>query len=697
MKLTVFIGDGGTFRIPLRFRDPGYTPAGGTVLWTAKLRGEDPDPSAIIQKETLAGAVLVQDNGTWFADIELLEADTLGREPMTLLWDVQVQRAGESPRTGATGELELLRDITRARTASIPINVVQPPILLNGEQLLALEASATTAAADAQASADAAKISETTSVYAAAQAQLSQQAAEDAAEAADASKTAAGLSEASALVHKNAAGLSAAAALASEQAAKTSETASSTSAVTSGTARDQAVTAKDAALAAQAASETARTQAQAAATAAGTSEANALTHKNAAQTAANTATTKATEAANSASAAAASAQAASDTLASKATLGAAANFTTITTTGGMTVASASAGEYSLDGATATTRRIRFKDGGTTRFSIIHDAGGTLWIARYAADGTYQSGLVTFNPDGSTAFNGPVSFPGTVTGELHASTIKGAGAVTSAGGNFFCDASANTGKSYYFQSGGGTDWRIIDEGGVPNLSIWRYIAGVFQDKPFSISNSTGAATLTGAANLNGGSWSGAGVAKAFNGSFGANPDVGAIWAHHSFAASTNGFALMQESDGSTHLNSSPSKALRLRQGLSTKLVVNTDGTVAIPPATTFSDVVNVAGALNANGGAKIGSSGATIASVLTAVATLDFPSIAAGTHASLTVTVTGAQLGASVHLGLPSSVEPGVVFQGFVSTGNTVAIRASNVTGAAIDPASASFRVTVFNF
>lgn len=77
--------------------------------------------------------------------------------------------------------------------------------------------------------------------------------------------------------------------------------------------------------------------------------------------------------------------------------------------------------------------------------------------------------------------------------------------------------------------------------------------------------------------------------------------------------------------------------------------------------------------------------------------LDFGSIAAASSADLPITVTGAAVGDSVCLGLPSSPTAGIVFNAFVSAVNTVTVRAFNITGSPIDPASATYRVTVFNF
>lgn len=81
-------------------------------------------------------------------------------------------------------------------------------------------------------------------------------------------------------------------------------------------------------------------------------------------------------------------------------------------------------------------------------------------------------------------------------------------------------------------------------------------------------------------------------------------------------------------------------------------------------------------------------------VITASATLDFPSIAAGGSQNLTITASGAVVNDGVILGLPSSWTAGIIYQAFVSAANTVTIRATNITGSAIDPVSASFFVMV---
>jgi len=65
------------------------------------------------------------------------------------------------------------------------------------------------------------------------------------------------------------------------------------------------------------------------------------------------------------------------------------------------------------------------------------------------------------------------------------------------------------------------------------------------------------------------------------------------------------------------------------------------------------------------------------------------------EADLTITVTGAATGDEVALGLPAAPTSGIVFNAFVSSANTITVRAHNYTAGAIDPASATYSVRVF--
>ena len=105
----------------------------------------------------------------------------------------------------------------------------------------------------------------------------------------------------------------------------------------------------------------------------------------------------------------------------------------------------------------------------------------------------------------------------------------------------------------------------------------------------------------------------------------------------------------------------------------------------------------AGAVEMNSGKLYFTPSATREQVftgLTSTATLDFPSIAGGTAAELTVSVTGAATGETVLLGPPAALETGLGATGIVTASNTVTVRLANNTAGAVDPASATWRATV---
>lgn len=93
-------------------------------------------------------------------------------------------------------------------------------------------------------------------------------------------------------------------------------------------------------------------------------------------------------------------------------------------------------------------------------------------------------------------------------------------------------------------------------------------------------------------------------------------------------------------------------------------------------------------------ARVNGTTQQLANRLTNTAALDFPSIAAAGQQELTITVTGAAVGDAVLLGPPSTLTAGLIATARVSAADTVTIRLSNITGSAIDPASATWRATV---
>lgn len=82
--------------------------------------------------------------------------------------------------------------------------------------------------------------------------------------------------------------------------------------------------------------------------------------------------------------------------------------------------------------------------------------------------------------------------------------------------------------------------------------------------------------------------------------------------------------------------------------------------------------------------------------LTGSATLDFSSTAAQSSSELTITVTGAADGDVVSVGVPNvSSNANSCFTARVSATNTVTVKFNNYSTGAIDPASGTFKVTVF--
>jgi hypothetical protein len=78
--------------------------------------------------------------------------------------------------------------------------------------------------------------------------------------------------------------------------------------------------------------------------------------------------------------------------------------------------------------------------------------------------------------------------------------------------------------------------------------------------------------------------------------------------------------------------------------------------------------------------------------LSAISTLDFPSVAALLSSDLTIPLTGAALGDVVAVGSPSLAS--FIITAFVSAADVVTVRVLNVGVAPIDPAALSFKVMI---
>lgn len=90
-------------------------------------------------------------------------------------------------------------------------------------------------------------------------------------------------------------------------------------------------------------------------------------------------------------------------------------------------------------------------------------------------------------------------------------------------------------------------------------------------------------------------------------------------------------------------------------------------------------------------------GTAVTKILTGTAVLNFPSTIAGAVADLTITVTGAEDGDTVSIGVPNgSIAANSSFFGWVSAADTVTVRLLP-NGLTSDPASGTFRATVTKF
>jgi 3-methyladenine DNA glycosylase Mpg len=180
-------------------------------------------------------------------------------------------------------------------------------------------------------------------------------------------------------------------------------------------------------------------------------------------------------------------------------------------------------------------------------------------------------------------------------------------------------------------------------------------------------------------------------------------VGNSTAAKSMIFFTGGIATSNERmrlDGTGHLGvgvTAPSAMLHLPAGTATA------GTAPLKLNSGTSLTTPENGAVEYDGTnyyVSAGSTRYTLAKTLTATAALNFPSTTAGTASTLTITVTGAADGDAVSLGVPNAAASigGAQFFAYVSAANTVTIKLFNSnTLTAIDPASATFRVSVLKY
>ena len=182
--------------------------------------------------------------------------------------------------------------------------------------------------------------------------------------------------------------------------------------------------------------------------------------------------------------------------------------------------------------------------------------------------------------------------------------------------------------------------------------------------------------------------------------------GALSSANTFAALvTNNSAMTQTSGSNGCLQITPTYNQTSGTAANTDLLINRTQTAVGSGSQLLIDAqvgsiskfkVDNNGGLTASGTVTVGS-GTAITRVLSATATLDFPSIASNDTHTLTITVTGAVAGDSVFLGCPAGLDAGLIFCASVTATNTVTVRMHNSSGGSTDPASATFRATVMQF
>lgn len=117
----------------------------------------------------------------------------------------------------------------------------------------------------------------------------------------------------------------------------------------------------------------------------------------------------------------------------------------------------------------------------------------------------------------------------------------------------------------------------------------------------------------------------------------------------------------------------------------------------PSGTSAPEVtVSTTGVALASGvGLTIGA-GTAISKSVAATATIDVGSIAAVTCLDTSQALTGAAAGSPCVLGAPAAATANVSWSCYVSAADTIQVRGCNVTALAIDPASGSYQIRVFN-
>jgi hypothetical protein len=93
-----------------------------------------------------------------------------------------------------------------------------------------------------------------------------------------------------------------------------------------------------------------------------------------------------------------------------------------------------------------------------------------------------------------------------------------------------------------------------------------------------------------------------------------------------------------------------------------------------------------------GGLRVGSDTTTLARKLSTTATINFGAVPPAATSLATVVLVGSSVGDIVLLGLPQTLNAGMVFDGHVTATSVVTVRATNITAGTITVASATYRI-----
>lgn len=174
----------------------------------------------------------------------------------------------------------------------------------------------------------------------------------------------------------------------------------------------------------------------------------------------------------------------------------------------------------------------------------------------------------------------------------------------------------------------------------------------------------------------------------------NPDGSGFFANQAFSFGNNGTAsfaggqLLIGDDGTV-------------TGPGSLWMINPNGSANFAGAVAVGSGVvqlNADGSVACSGPLTVGVSGTPLVTILSATAVLDFPNTLAQTSNDLTIAVAGAAVGDTVSIGVDNaSVMANSSYSAWVSAANTVTIRFTNAGALPRDPASGTFRATVFKF